>query len=94
MIRIGEREAELAGELKWVGGKVVVDAMKARPGRDGRDGRVISVLGRRWSRRSSRKSGWVEDNRAVRRLFRVGSINLCGHKLHMQPLREKNLSAL
>jgi hypothetical protein len=34
--------AELAGGMKWVGGEVVREVMKARPGREGR----IGALGR------------------------------------------------
>ncbi len=36
VIGTGEGKAELAGGVKWVGGKVVEKAMKARPGREGR----------------------------------------------------------
>ncbi len=33
-----ERQTELAGGMKWVGGKVVMEAVKTRPGREGRMG--------------------------------------------------------
>jgi hypothetical protein len=36
VVRAGEGEAELARGMKWVGGKVVGVAVKARPGREGR----------------------------------------------------------
>jgi hypothetical protein len=31
-----ERQTELAGGMKWVGGKVIGEAVKTRPGREGR----------------------------------------------------------
>ncbi len=31
-----ERQTELAGGMEWVGGKVVGEAVKTRPGREGR----------------------------------------------------------
>jgi hypothetical protein len=31
-----ERQTELAGGMKWVGGKVIREAVKTRPGREGR----------------------------------------------------------
>ncbi len=33
-----ERQTELAGEMEWVGGKVIREAVKTRPGREGRIG--------------------------------------------------------
>jgi hypothetical protein len=36
MVGIGESKAELARGMKWVGGKVVGKAVKARSGREGR----------------------------------------------------------
>ena len=31
-----ERQTELAGRMEWVGGKVIREAVKTRPGREGR----------------------------------------------------------
>ncbi len=33
-----ERQTELAGGMKWVGGEVIREAVKTRPGREGRIG--------------------------------------------------------
>jgi hypothetical protein len=61
--------------MKWVGGEVIKDAVEAEREGSGRHGwrrfRVISAWGRRWSQRSSGKSGWVEDSKAMRWFFAV-----------------------
>ncbi len=58
MISIREGEAELAG---WAMKSLGNEAVKARPG----------SVGRRRFQRSSGKSGWVEDKKAMRWVFTV-----------------------
>ncbi len=59
-----ERQTELAGGMKWVGGKVIREVVKAEREGSGRHGRmtlrVSLAWGRRRSQRSSGKSGWVD----------------------------------
>ncbi len=63
MVGTVERQTELAGGMKWVGGKVIGEAVKTRPGGEGRirapwthDIESKFDMGQR----SSGNSGWVE----------------------------------